>query len=135
MHAGLDQFALAHELYPGYRPVVLLYAEALLFVGRPEIARALLREYAVGRATQPRYYKLLAEAEESTGSMIESHIALAEYYFRLGRLRLAMQQLELAKRGAQADYYQRERIEARIEEITEFMDQGDDMNVRRRRSG
>ena len=135
LQAGLDQFAFAHELYPGYRPVVLLYAEALLFIGRPEIARALLREYAVGRVTQPRYYKLLAEAEESTGSMIESHIALAEYYFRLGQLRLAMQQLELAKRGNEADYYQRERIEARIEEITEFMDQGDDMNERRRRNG
>ncbi len=135
LQAGLDQFAFAHELYPGYRPVVLLYAEALLFIGRPEIARELLRKYAVGRATQPRYYKLLAEAEESTGSMIESHIALAEYYFRLGQMRAAMQQLEIAKRGPEVDYYQRERIEARIEEISEFVEDSDDMNTRRRRKG
>ena len=132
--AGIALLAYAHELYPGYRPVVLEYTEALLMAQRPDAAREVLREYSFGRSTQPRYFKLLAEAEERTGSIVESHIALSEYYFKLGRPILAKQQLELARRGNTADYYQRERIEARMEEINEFIAEEGGRGKRRRRS-
>ena len=101
---------------------------------RPDAAREVVREYSFGRSTQPRYFKLLAEAEERTGSIVESHIALSEYYFKLGRPILAKQQLELARRGNTADYYQRERIEARMEEINEFIAEEGGRGKRRRRS-
>ena len=61
---------------------------------------------------------------------VESHIALAEYHFRLGDGMRALQHLEHAQRTPDLDYYQRERISARVDEIKR--DLGDPDERRRR---
>jgi len=114
---ALDRYEQVMQLFPGYKPAALGYFEALLEAGSPERARSLLNDYALHNETGHRYYKLLAEAERRAGSQVESHIALAEYYYRLGEARLAMRQLEIAQREPGIDYYDRERIRARLEEM------------------
>lgn len=115
--AALERYADALHLYPDSKAVLLGYIETLLIARLGKGARDLLREYAYEHEPDPRYYKLLAEAEEQAGAPVESHIALAEYYFHLGETQMALQQLEIAQRQPAIDYYQRERVLARMDEM------------------
>ncbi|MGE0387102.1 MAG: M48 family metalloprotease [Gammaproteobacteria bacterium] len=130
---ALERYDETLRLYPGYKPAQLGHIEALLAARRGSQAREALREYAFIHTPDARYYTLLAEAEDQIGSQVESHIALAEKYFRQGETELALQQLELAQRQPQIDNYQRERVLARIDEIKK--DTEDDEKSRRRRGG
>lgn len=114
---GLEVYDQAMRLFPGSKAVTLGYVDTLLRAGLGAQARTLLRDYAYEHTMDVRYFKLLAEAEEQAGSPVESHIALAEYYFRLGEAQLALQHLELAQREPGIDYYQRERVLARMDEM------------------
>ncbi len=114
---GMDRFEQVAKLFPGYKPAVLGYVKALIDAGEPRQARDLLYDYAYGHDPDQRYYKLLAEAERLSGAPVESYLALAEYYYSLGEVNMAMQQLQIAQREPGIDYYLRERISARLEEI------------------
>jgi predicted Zn-dependent protease len=127
---GLEYFEKVMDLYPGYRPAAIGYIEALIAEGLIDHARQALNEYAFDHARDLRYYKLLAEVEGRGGLEVESHIALAEYHFRLGDGMRALQHLEYAQRTPDLDYYQRERISARVDEIKR--DLGDPTERRRR---
>lgn len=118
--AAVQAYDAVLRLYPYYRPAMLGQAEALLSGGRAEEARTLLRSYAGHHATTPSYFKLLADAEGRGGSTVESHIALAEYYFASGESELAMEQLKIARHDPTVDRFQSQRIEARLSEIEAF---------------
>ncbi|MCC7414066.1 MAG: M48 family metallopeptidase [Gammaproteobacteria bacterium] len=128
---GLQDYESILRLFPGSRPVLIGYIDALLRAGRGTEARALLRDYAYDYTVDPQYFKMLAEAEDQSGSPIESHIALAEYYFHLGETPMALQQLEIAQRAPQIDYYQRERVLARMDEMKAELEESMDERHRR----
>ncbi len=73
--------------------------------------------------SEPRTYRLLAEAEGMTGSKIESHIAQAEYYYGSGELGLAIEQLKVAKDAPGITYYQGERVQARLDQLQKEFDE------------
>jgi beta-barrel assembly-enhancing protease len=105
------------KAFPNHRPVVVAEAEMALETKHDAEARTLLRAYPYKYRVDLRYYRLLAQAEGRGGSQVESHIALAEYYRRLGDLPLALEQLKLARDSRGVDTYQRSRIEARSHEF------------------
>jgi beta-barrel assembly-enhancing protease len=126
-------FRLADELarrFPNDRAVALEKADLALETARFDVARDLLRDYAYRFPVDSRYYRMLAQAEGRSGSKVESHIALAEYYYRLGDLRLSIEQLRLARSEGGVDTYQRSRIEARSQEfevlLAERIERGED---------
>jgi predicted Zn-dependent protease len=102
------------KLYPGYRPLVLAHAKTLLDAGQPDEARRLLRDYARSNEPDLQYYDLLSQAEAQAGSHVESGIAKSEYYYLLGDTHLAIEQLKVIQRQPGMDYYQQERISARL---------------------
>ena len=71
----------------------------------------------------PRYFKLLAEAENDLGEKVNSHFTLSQFYRSLGELRLSLQQLRLAEKIPVITNYQRLRVDARMDEINEELDQ------------
>lgn len=107
----------AYKYYPDYRPLVLYYSKTLLDAGEPEEARTLLRRYGSSSEPDITYYNLLAQAEAQAGSQIESGIAKAEYFYLLGDTELAIKRLELARKQGTPDYYQKERIDARLAQL------------------
>ena len=113
---ALNIYDRAAKLYPDYRPLVLNYANALLQAKRPEAARDLLRKY--GKIADPdlTFYDYLTRAEAESGNPVESGMANAEYYFLAGETRVAIERLRfiLRQRNPQPDYYQQERIHARL---------------------
>ena len=115
--AAASLYSSAHKLYPDYRPLVLGYARALLDAGQPQQARDLLADY--GRRQEPciAYYDLLSQAEAGTGSPAEAGIAKAEYYYLSGDTKLAIDRLKFAQHQSSLDYYQEERVKARLAQL------------------
>ena len=114
--AAFRIFSRAERLYPDYRPLVLNYANALLKAGQPGLARDKLREFGRFQAPDITYFDYLTRAEAEAGDAVESSIANAEYYFLTGETRVAIEQLRhlLRQQEPPPDYYQSERIRARM---------------------
>jgi predicted Zn-dependent protease len=110
-----------YQQHPNDRAVVLERADLALATERYDIARRILRDYSFRFEVDARYFRMLAQAEGRGGSKIESRIALAEYYYRLGDLERSLEQLRLAREEGAMDIYQRSRIEARSQEFEVLM--------------
>lgn len=110
-------------IYPDYRPAVLGSAEALIASGAPEKARAVVRDYMSHHEPDPRYYQLLAEIEGQIGAKVEARIAQSEYYYANGELELAVEQLKLAQQVSGINYYQQERVRARLAQFQKEIDE------------
>ncbi len=119
--AALARFAAALEDYPGNGPLTFAYASALLEAGKPQATRDLIqawRQQGTDDSSIPKIYQLLATAEARLGHKAESHVALGEYYYRIGQTHQAIRQLNIAlEQGRnELDFYKKARIEARIDE-------------------
>ncbi|MEO7558453.1 MAG: M48 family metalloprotease [Gammaproteobacteria bacterium] len=112
-----DIFTEASKAYPGNHPLTLLYGRALLQTGQPAKARGLLHQQVRQNTSNPGLYKLLAEAEGQSGHKAAGHQALAEYYYLNGETAAAIEQLEIALRPADTDFYLSSQIEARLKEL------------------
>ena len=127
--AALGIFQKAYQLHPDYRPLVLAYAKTLLDSGQPAQARDLLHHYRRQQEPDPAYYDLLAQAEAQNGSMANSGIAKAEYFYLTGDTKLAIDRLIHAKREGNLNYYQRERIIARISQLEYELELEEQLNI------
>ncbi len=114
---ALKIYRKAYHLYPDYRPLVIAYAKALLDAGQPAIARDLLLQFRRRDEPGPIYYELLAQSEAQSGSMANSGIAKAEYFYLTGETKRAIEELQRTQKLGQLDFYQREIITARISQL------------------
>lgn len=113
---AFEIYEQALKIYPDYKPLVFSYAKVLLQAKRPEQAKDLLRKYGKYRDPDLTYYEYLTRAETESGNSIEAGMASAEYYYLSGETRVAIQQLKhiLRQRNPRPDYYQKERLQARL---------------------
>jgi len=128
-HAALGIFQNAYQLYPDYRPLVYAYTKALLDARQPNQARDMLNHYRRLQHLDPIYYDLLSQAEAQSGSMANSGIAKAEYYYLTGNTKLAIDKLIHTKRSDSLDYYQREIITARVSELEYELELEKDLQI------
>ncbi len=129
---ALKLYDNARRKDPDSRAATYGYVTLLNNTGRAAESRQVLRDFAGGEEHDPRYYKLLAEAEERTGDNVNSHYDLAEYYRSVGELELATEQLKLAQTQADISHYQRMRIDARLAEIEKDLDRTDIERAKRK---
>jgi len=113
---ALGIYAEAEKLYPDYRPLILNYAKALQLAGQPARARDVLKNFGKYHRPDLNYYEQLARAQYEAGEPVESGIANAEYYYLSGETRVAIERLKyvLQQKNPPPDYYQEERIYARL---------------------
>jgi predicted Zn-dependent protease len=88
----------------------------LLQANRPNEAKEILKHYGKYHEPDLTFYDYLTRAEEESGDSVEAGIANAEYYYLSGETRIAMERLRyiLQQRDLYPDYYQEERIQARM---------------------
>lgn len=115
--AAFRIYEKAYGLYPDYRPVIMAYSRALLDVKRAEKARAVLKDYERRQAHDLRSYSLLGQAEALLGNEIEVAILQAEYYYLAGDTDLAVDKLAFIRQHYTLDYYQGQRVAARLAEF------------------
>ena len=127
---GLQIYQHLNSLYPGYRPVVMNYAKALLQVDQFKSARELLLDYGLQHGPDRTYYGLLAEAEGRSGAQVEAHLALAEYHYLGGETERARDQLKIAERSTNLDYYHKQRLAIRLEQFEKELEEEKELHKR-----
>ncbi len=114
---GLASYDRALRLYPNNRPLVMSAAASMLRSNHAARAYRLLSDYLRFHGKDTGIYKLYAEAASRTGRQAEARLYLAEYYFSIGQIGHAIDQLQRGSRLPGLDYYMASRINARLREI------------------
>lgn len=116
---AIKHFKQALSIYPGNGSLTLAYTQALLRAGKAKEAQQIITEYQRHNPDDPHFYKLLAEAEAELGHSADTHVAMGEYYYRIGQTHQAIDQMSLALKNKSLDFYNTSRIEARLSEFKE----------------
>lgn len=116
--AAIKQAQEAAAQFPLSRVSALLYVQLLQRHGEHERAIAFVREQLAISKTQVKYHELLARSHAALGHMTLSHQATAEAYVLLGATQPAVQQLQLARKAADADFYVLSEVDARLRQLT-----------------
>lgn len=104
-------------IYPSNEALVLGYAGHLIDGQQYDEARELLNGFLRHATENARAYQLLAMAESKSGNKHASQLALAEHYYLENELHSAIDQLQLAIKDPNIDYYDASRIEARLKQL------------------
>ena len=103
----------ARNQFPLSRGLARRYAETLLAAGRNDQAIPYLRDQAQLYRREAALQDLLAKAYAASGKVTLQHLALAESYAQSGSLPAALDQLGIARRSADASFYDQSLIDAR----------------------
>jgi beta-barrel assembly-enhancing protease len=104
------------QINPNNHPLTMAYAETLIATERYTEAAELLTEHAILRPNDMNLWFLLAEVQGQAGNISEVHQARAEYYFTIGQLGRARDQLNFAL-SLETDRLSIARIQQRLDDI------------------
>jgi predicted Zn-dependent protease len=119
--AGFETFERASRLFPRNVPLTVRYSRALLNNGRPELAHELMLDLLNSIDYDADQVRLAAQAASAAGDVGDAHYYMSEYHVVNGDLKLAIEQLQIALAAPELEDVQRERFQARIEEITKVL--------------
>jgi predicted Zn-dependent protease len=116
------QFARdAATRFPISRLIALNYVEMLQFSNRHEDAVAYLRDQLAIPRSEPKYFELLARSYGPLNKRTLQHQATGELYALMGATPAAIQQFQLARKAADADFYVLSEVDARLRQLTQQM--------------
>jgi predicted Zn-dependent protease len=116
--AGAEKIiAAAAQIYPENVGVLYEYAEVLQSAGNPARAIEVLREILKQRPQDARAFTMMAKSYAALGKRTDQHRALAEGYYLQGGLAAAVDQLVLAQKAGDSDFYTLSAIDARLREL------------------
>ena len=114
---ALRTYRDALKTYPGYRALVYDYAETLLADKQPDAALKLVESRLQYAGSDYRLYQLQAKSYAALNMRLPQHRALAEYHYRLGNVPAAIEQLLIAQKSGDGDFYQLSTVDARLREL------------------
>jgi predicted Zn-dependent protease len=115
--AAVGCYQTAARAFPKSRGITYEYAEVLLQAQRPDPALGVINARLQFFTEDPKLYMLQAQAYALQGKRLAQHRATGEAYARLGNLRGAVEQLQIALRSGDGDFYQLSATEARLREL------------------
>lgn len=115
--SALQTYRDALKNHPGYRALLYDFAEALLGNRQPGEALKLVESRLQYSVSDSRLYALQAKAYAALDKRLPQHRAQAEAYYRVGNLRGAIEQLVLAQKSGDGDFYQQSSVDARLREL------------------
>jgi len=118
---ALVTFQRAEQLFPRNVPVTVRYAETLMAAGRPAEAHNMLLDLFNNVEPTPDQIRLTALAASAAGDAGDAYFYMGEYQIAGGDLNLAAQQLQLALASPHITQIQRQRYQARLEEVREYL--------------
>ncbi len=118
---ALATFQRAERLFPRNVPVTVRYAETLMAAGRPADAHNMLLDLFNNAPPTPDQIRLTALAASAAGDAGDAYYYMGEYQIAGGDLNLAAQQLQLALASPHITQIQRQRYQARLEEVREYL--------------
>ena len=118
---ALVTFQRAEQLFPRNVPVTVRYSETLMAAGRPAEAHNMLLDLFNNVEPTPDQIRLTALAASAAGDAGDAYFYMGEYQIAGGDLNLAAQQLQLALASPHITQIQRQRYQARLEEVREYL--------------
>jgi predicted Zn-dependent protease len=122
------EYAAALKLFPDSRALIYGYAEHFVAIKQPENTISLVKEKLALYPDDAKFYDLLAKAYTMQNKVLLSHQALGEAYYRKYDLMRAIEQIELASKANDGDFYQKSIVEARLQELRRML--GDDKKAK-----
>jgi len=104
--------------FPLSRAVAMQYTDMLQRAKHHAQAIAYLREQLALSHSDPDFYNFLAISYAALDQKTLQHQATAELYLLLGSAPAAVEQLQLARRVADADFYTMTEVDARLRQLT-----------------
>jgi beta-barrel assembly-enhancing protease len=117
LEKGLAAYREGLRANPGRRALAYGYADALINARRASEAVDYLSSKLETRSADPKLYELQARGYAATGKRMLQHRALAEAYALRGNLTGAIEQLQIAQKAGDGDFYQQSSVEARLKEL------------------
>lgn len=105
------------QRYPEHRALLYGYIEHLLAAGQVDKALSLIKEKQPAWPDDPYFYDLMSRAYTMLGKNLLRHQAAGEAYARKFNLDRAIEQMELAAKAADGDFYQQSIVEARLKTL------------------
>lgn len=121
--AAIKTFKKLLNIYPGNKTINLYFAETLLKANKIKLAHKVLQAQISSSTKVPEVYRLLAKTQAKLNKAADSHQSLAEYYYLLGQTHDAIKQLEIALKIPNVDFYLTSRLEARLKEFKNELQQ------------
>jgi predicted Zn-dependent protease len=115
--SALACYAQALHAYPNHAALTYEYADLLLQSGRPAPALAAISQRLQVFTEEPKLYLLQARAYALQGKTLAQHRSTGEAYARMGNVRGAIEQLQIAVRSGDGDFYQLSALEARLKDL------------------
>jgi predicted Zn-dependent protease len=114
---SLRAYREALRNFPGYRALIYNYAESLLRINQPQEALKLIDSRLSNAVADYKLYQLQARAYAALNKGMQQHRALAEANYRMGNIRAAIEQLLLAQRAGDGDFYLQSSVDSRLREL------------------
>jgi len=114
----------AIKLFPRSVPVTMRYAETLMRAGDPKRAHIVLLDLFNNVPPTPEQARFTALAANAAGDVADAYYYMSEFHVISGDLALAINQLRLAQAVPGLNEVQRERFDARIRELEEYLPKG-----------
>lgn len=114
---ALDIYEAALRTYPQHQALIYDYADALLRGNSADAALKFINQQLQYMPNDIRLYRLQAQSYGALGDMMMQHRAQAEVYTRQGNVHAAIEQLQIALKGDDGDFYQKSSAEARLKEL------------------
>ncbi|HET9337808.1 MAG TPA: M48 family metalloprotease [Casimicrobiaceae bacterium] len=121
--AAVARFASALARYPTKMQLVYDYPEALLADGRAADATVFTEAQLARFPQDGTLHRIAAKAYAAQGKQLKQHQHQGEYYAWQGNLRLAIDQLELAIKAGDANFYESSVVEARLRALKREQDE------------
>ncbi|HZV62552.1 MAG TPA: M48 family metalloprotease, partial [Methylophilaceae bacterium] len=114
------QYAAALRQFPGHRALIHGYAEHLLAMGKAEEVLKLVEEKQNAYPDDAYLYELKSRAYTEQGKTLLRHQAQGEAYYRRYDLQRAIEQMDLAAKASDGDFYQQSIVEARLKQLQQM---------------
>jgi predicted Zn-dependent protease len=114
---ALEIYQAALQIYPQHRALIYDYADALIRNNRPNIAVNFIDRQLQYTPNDTRLFGLQARGYEALGDTMAQHRSQAEVYTRQGNYPAAIEQLQIALKAGEGDFYKMSSIEARLKEL------------------
>ena len=110
-------------IYPGSRALIYGYVEHFLRIREPQQSLQFINEKQSLYPDDAYLYELKSKAYAGLSKSLLSHQAQGEAYFRRYNVPKALEQMDLAVKSGDGDFYQQSIVEARLKELRGLIDE------------
>ncbi|MCA3186430.1 MULTISPECIES: M48 family metalloprotease [unclassified Cupriavidus] len=114
---ALTQAAATLRAFPLSHAAAITYADTLLATNRLDEAVKFLRSRTREETGRSEWWEMLARAYAAQGKRLQQHQALAEKYAMDGSYQAAIEQLQIARKAGDGDFYTLSEVDARLHQL------------------